>query len=300
MATIGIIGLGRMGKNIALRLLENKHGVVAYNRTYSKVDEVVQHGAVGAKSIEELCSKLKAPRIIWIMLPEGPVTDENINELLPHINAGDIVIDGGNANYNDSLRRAKMLAQKNIQFLDVGTSGGIWGLKNGFCLMIGGDKNAYQKAEPIFKSLAPENGYAYIGASGSGHFVKMVHNSIEYALMESYSEGFELLEKSGYELDLKKIAGVWNHGSVVRSWLLELCENSFAKDPHLKTIKGYVDDSGEGRWSIEEAIKREVPYSMTALALFARFRSRQDDSFAAKLNAAMRNEFGGHEIKKTD
>ncbi|MEK6967384.1 MAG: phosphogluconate dehydrogenase (NAD(+)-dependent, decarboxylating) [Nanoarchaeota archaeon] len=295
---LGVVGLGRMGKNIAIRLVRKGHHVIAYNRSYEKVQEVEKEGAEGAKSLQELVQKLPTPKIVWLMLPAGDVTEEHLDELLGVLKPGDIIIEGGNSNYNDSVRRAKKAVDKGIQFLDSGTSGGIWGLQNGYCLMIGGDKNAFSKCQPIFEALAAPEGYLHTGPSGSGHYVKMVHNAIEYAIMQSYGEGFELLKKSGYELDFEKIANLWNHGSVVRSWLLELCQSAFKKDDDLSEIKGYVEDSGEGRWAIEAAIKKDVPFLMTTYALYARFRSRQDDSFAMKLCAAMRNEFGGHEVKK--
>ncbi|TAL56954.1 MAG: decarboxylating 6-phosphogluconate dehydrogenase, partial [Nanoarchaeota archaeon] len=225
-------------------------------------------------------------------------TEEHFQELFPLLKPGDIIIEGGNSNYNDSVRRGKQSTEKGINFLDCGTSGGVWGLANGFCLMVGGDKNAYNKVEPIFKALAAENGYRLVGPIGSGHYVKMVHNAIEYALMQAYGEGFELLKNGPYEIDFEQVSTLWNHGSVVRSWLLELCQNAFKKDSQLQSIKGYVDDSGEGRWAIEEALKTNTPFLMSTYALFARYRSRQEDSFSAKLCAALRNEFGGHQIKK--
>lgn len=295
---IGVVGLGRMGKGIVLRLLTKGHHVVSHNRTYSKVEEVVSEGAEGARTMQELVSKLPSPKIIWLMLPSGEVTEEHFQELFPLLKPGDIIIEGGNSNYNDSVRRGKQSTEKGINFLDCGTSGGVWGLANGFCLMVGGDKNAYNKVEPIFKALAAENGYRLVGPIGSGHYVKMVHNAIEYALMQAYGEGFELLKNGPYEIDFEQVSTLWNHGSVVRSWLLELCQNAFKKDSQLQSIKGYVDDSGEGRWAIEEALKTNTPFLMSTYALFARYRSRQEDSFSAKLCAALRNEFGGHQIKK--
>jgi len=295
---IGVIGFGRMGKGIVLRLIKKGHYVVANNRTYSKVEEVIPQGVEGARTIEELVKQLPTPKIVWLMLPSGPITEEHLLELIPLLKSGDIIIEGGNSNYNDSVRRGKLCAEKGIEFLDCGTSGGIWGLEKGFCLMIGGDKNTYNKVEPIFKSLAAENGYGLMGPVGSGHYVKMVHNAIEYALMQSYGEGFELLKNSPYDIDFEKVSSIWNQGSVVRSWLLELCESAFSKDAKLDGIKGYVSDSGEGKWAIEEALRTNTPFMMSTLALFARYRSRQEDSFSAKLCAALRNEFGGHEIKK--
>jgi 6-phosphogluconate dehydrogenase len=234
------------------------------------------------------------------MVPAGNATEESINKIAPLLQEGDILIDGGNSFYKDSIRRATYLEESKISFVDVGTSGGIWGLKVGYCMMIGGEKDVFNKVEPIFKALAPENGYAHVGPHGAGHYVKMVHNGIEYAMLQGYAEGFDILNaKKEFNLDLNKIANLWNHGSVVRSWLLELAESAFGKDPELKAIKGYVEDSGEGRWTVAEAVEADIPAPIITLSLLERFRSRQEESFSAKVIAALRNEFGGHKVKKT-
>jgi 6-phosphogluconate dehydrogenase len=237
------------------------------------------------------------PRAIWLMVPSGDPVDLTIEQLIPSLSKEDIIVDGGNSHYKDSIRRAEKLKQLGIHFVDAGTSGGIWGLQEGYCLMIGGEKATIEQLEPIFKTLAPENGFAHVGPSGAGHFVKMVHNGIEYGMLQAYGEGFEMLKTSQFELDLGKISRLWNRGSVVRSWLLELAESAFAKDPQLSSIRGYVEDSGEGRWTVLEAVEREIPAPILTLSLFARFASRQDDSFSAKVIAALRNEFGGHPVR---
>lgn len=298
---IAMIGLGRMGLNMARRLLRNGHELVAYNRTPEKTETLVrEEGATGAYSLAEVVEKLDQPRVLWLMLPAGNIVDEHIQELKGLLDAGDMVIDGGNTYYKDDERRANDLKVMGIDYVDVGVSGGIWGLKVGYCLMMGGDKAVVKKLGPIFKTLAPENGYLYCGKTGSGHFVKMVHNGIEYGMMQAYGEGFEILEASPYskDFDYQKIAHLWNQGSVVRSWLLELLEDAFANDPHLQTIKGFVEDSGEGRWTLQQAVDTDVPAPITALALFARFRSRQDNTFSDRVLAALRREFGGHAVKE--
>jgi 6-phosphogluconate dehydrogenase len=298
---IGFIGLGRMGMNMVQRLLDGKHEVIVYNRTPEKVKKAVDKGAVGAESIEDLVSKLDHPRIIWHMVPAGKVTDDVTKETASLLEKGDILIDGGNSFYKDSIKRAETLKEEGINFLDVGTSGGIWGLTRGYCMMIGGEKEIFEKVEPALKTLAPEDGYAHVGPAGAGHFVKMVHNGIEYAMLQSYAEGFEILNaKKEFGLDLKKISDLWNHGSVIESWLLELAGYAFEKDAKLDSIKGYVEDSGEGRWTVAEAIEQDVPAPLITLSLLERFRSRQDESFSAKVIAALRNEFGGHAVKKSD
>ncbi|MGQ9631790.1 MAG: phosphogluconate dehydrogenase (NAD(+)-dependent, decarboxylating) [bacterium] len=294
---LGFLGLGRMGMNMVLRLLSGGHRVVAYNRSPGKVKDAEAKGAVGVYSHRELAGKLSQPRAIWIMVPAGDPVDQNIEALIPYLSPGDIIIDGGNSNYKDSIRRAKHLKDKGFHFLDVGTSGGIWGLKVGYCMMIGGEREVFERLEPAFKTLAPEEGYAYVGPSGAGHFVKMVHNGIEYGILQAYAEGFEILEASDYDLDLAGIAHLWNRGSVIRSWLLELAESAFRKDPKLSSLRGYVEDSGEGRWTVLESIDKDVPAPVITLSLLARFRSRQEDSFGAKVIAALRNEFGGHAVK---
>jgi len=298
---IGFIGLGRMGMNMVQRLVNSGHEVVAYARTADTVRKAEEKGAIGAKSFQDVSDKLKKPRIIWLMVPAGDATEETINKAASFLEEGDILIDGGNSFYKDSIRRAEALKKRKIFFIDVGTSGGIWGLKTGYCLMIGGDNDAFRSVEPLFKALSPENGYAHVGPNGAGHFIKMVHNGIEYALLQGYAEGFEILHaKKEFNLDLQKIANLWNQGSVIRSWLLELAENSFNNDPGLSSIKGFVEDSGEGRWTVAEAIELDIPAPAITLSLLERFRSRQDESFSAKVIAALRNEFGGHAVKKKD
>ena len=299
---IAMIGLGRMGMNMARRLLRGGHDIVCYNRTPEKTDTLVrEEGATGAYSLAEVVEKLEQPRVLWLMLPAGSIVDDHIQQLKGLLDAGDILIDGGNTYYRDDERRAGGLKDSGIEYVDVGVSGGIWGLKVGYCLMMGGDRAIVKKLQPIFKTLAPENGYLYCGKTGSGHFVKMVHNGIEYGMMQAYGEGFEILEASQYSenFDYQKISQLWNQGSVVRSWLLELLEDAFARDPHLKAIKGYVEDSGEGRWTLQQAIDTDVPAPITALSLFARFRSRQDNTFSDRVLAALRREFGGHAVKET-
>ncbi len=294
---LAILGLGRMGANMARRLLRDGHRVVAWNRTEDKTRELAGEGAVGAYSLREVVGKLSPPRIVWLMLPAGNVTDDMIDEVLPLLSRGDILVDGGNSNFHDTIRRGQKVESHGIHFTDAGTSGGIWGLKVGYCLMIGGDEETFRKVEPIYKSLAPDNGYLHVGPIGAGHYVKMVHNGVEYGMLQAYGEGFEILESSDFKLDLGRIAKLWNQGSVVRSWLLELAEDAFARDPELSSIKGYVEDSGEGRWTVLEAIDHNVPAPVLTLSLLARFRSRQEDSFSAKVIAALRNEFGGHAVK---
>ncbi len=296
---IGFIGLGKMGLNMIQRLINNGHEVIAYARTPESVARAVDKGAAGADSLHDLVNKLDSPRIIWLMVPAGDTTEAIIKNLAQLLDKGDILIDGGNSFYKDSMRRAQELGKRGISFLDAGTSGGVWGLKIGYCMMIGGNQEVFGKVEPIFKALAPEEGYAHVGPNGAGHFVKMVHNGIEYAMLQGYAEGFEIMNaKKEFNLDLHQIAHLWNHGSVIRSWLLELAENIFKKDSMLDSIKGYVDDSGEGRWTVAEAIEGNVPAPLITLSLLQRFRSRQEESFSAKVIAALRNEFGGHAVKK--
>jgi 6-phosphogluconate dehydrogenase len=294
---IGLIGLGRMGANMTQRLLGGGHRVVAYDRDPAAVHAVTSAGADGVSSLEELVRKLSPPRAVWLMVPAGAPVEQTIHSLAPLLSPGDAIIDGGNSYYKDSVRRAASLKKQRLHFLDVGTSGGIWGLKVGYCLMIGGEEDVVRRLEPVFKTLAPEEGYAYVGPSGAGHFVKMVHNGIEYGLLQAYAEGFELLHASSYEPDLAQLARLWNQGSVIRSWLLELMEKALTEDPGLASVKGYVDDSGEGRWTVLEAVERGVPLPVISLSLLTRFRSRQDDSFGAKVIAALRREFGGHAVK---
>jgi 6-phosphogluconate dehydrogenase len=295
---LGMIGLGRMGASMTERLVRGGHRVISYDRSAEAIQRVVDKGAVGAHSLADFVKQLVSPRAIWLMVPSGDPVDQTIEQLLPSLTNGDILVDGGNSNYKDSIRRAEKLKAHGMHFVDTGTSGGIWGLENGYCMMIGGDKNIVERVAPIFTTLAPEGGYLHVGPSGAGHFVKMIHNGIEYGMLQAYGEGFELLKASQFDLDLAKISRLWNQGSVVRSWLLELAESAFTKDPRLSSIKGYVEDSGEGRWTVEEAIDKNVPAPVLMLSLFARFASRQDDSFSAKFVAALRNEFGGHAVKK--
>jgi len=294
---IGFIGLGRMGANMVRRLLRDGHEVVAYNRTAERTKEIAGEGAEAAFSIEELVGKLQPPRTAWIMVPAGDATEAQIEELLQHLEPGDTIVDGGNTNFHDDQRRHPLLKEKGIGYVDAGVSGGIWGLANGFCLMVGGEPEAVKALEPVFLSLAPEDGYMHVGGPGAGHYVKMVHNGIEYGLMQAYAEGFEIMHASDYGLDLGGISKLWNHGSVVRSWLLELAERALEKDQDLEQLKGWVADSGEGRWTVQEAIDRDVPAPIITLSLQTRFRSRQDDSYGAKVLAALRNEFGGHAVK---
>ena len=295
---LGMIGLGRMGANMSERLVLGGHRVFTYDRSAEAVQRVVDKGALGAHSLADFVKQLSLPRAIWLMVPAGDPVDQTIELLLPQLSKGDVLIDGGNSNYKDSMRRAEKLKQQGLHFVDAGTSGGIWGLKVGYCMMIGGEKEIVARLEPIFKTLAPPDGFLHVGPTGAGHFVKMIHNGIEYGMLQAYGEGFELLKASQFDLNLGAISHLWNQGSVVRSWLLELCESAFAKDPKLDAIKGYVEDSGEGRWTVVEAIDKSVSAPVLTLSLFARFASRQQDSFAAKVIAALRNEFGGHAVKK--
>lgn len=300
---MAMIGLGRMGMNMAKRLLQGGHEVVAYNRSPEKTHALVkEEGAIGAYSLAEVVEKLPTPRILWLMLPAGRAVDDHIDVLKDLLTQGDIIIDGGNTFYKDDRKRAERLHDKNIRYVDVGVSGGIWGLKIGYCLMMGGDKQVVEKLEPIFKTLAPKEGYLYCGATGAGHFVKMVHNGIEYGMMQAYGEGFEILEASSYskDFDYQKIAHFWNQGSVVRSWLLELLEDAFGHDARLKDIKGFVEDSGEGRWTLQQAIDTAVPAPIIALSLFQRFRSRQENTFSDRVLSALRREFGGHAVKDAE
>jgi 6-phosphogluconate dehydrogenase len=295
---IGFIGLGKMGQNMVQRLLRGGHRVIVYDLKEEVMKVAQGQGAGVSNSFQDLVNKLKGPRVVWLMVPAGSPTEEGVRALMLLLREGDIVIDGGNSFYRDSMRRAQELNRRGISFLDVGTSGGIWGLRVGYCLMVGGDKNVFDKVEPLFGTLAPEAGYAHIGPSGAGHFVKMVHNGIEYALLQAYGEGFEIMEaKEEFDLDLAKVADLWNHGGVVRSWLLELAEDAFKKDADLSSIRGYVGDSGEGRWTVAEAISEDVPAPLITLSLLERFRSRQQESFSAKVIAALRREFGGHAVK---
>jgi 6-phosphogluconate dehydrogenase len=296
---LAMIGLGKMGGNMTERLIRNGHSVVAFDRTPAVVAKYQALGSTPANDLAHVAEQLTIPRVIWIMVPAGKPVDETIATLLPHLSKGDILIDGGNSLYKDSIARAERLATDGIRFIDSGTSGGIWGLENGYCLMVGGEREAVAHCEPIFTALAPEGGYAHVGPPGAGHFVKMVHNGIEYALLQGYAEGYEILSASKRfpALDLHQIAELWQHGSVVRSWLNELAVNAFSKDAKLSALKGFVADSGEGRWTVAEAIDSDVPAPVITLSLLMRLRSRQEDSFGAKVIAALRNEFGGHAVK---
>jgi len=295
---VGFIGLGRMGLAMVERLRQGNHNVVVYDPAQEQVTAAQQKGAQPAISPAHLVEQLDAPRTLWIMVPAGDPVSDVLKQVTHHLQKGDVILDGGNSNYKDSIERAEKFRQIGVEFLDAGTSGGIWGLKEGYCLMVGGSVKAFEQAEPLFASLAPDNGYAHVGPSGAGHFTKMVHNAMEYGMMQAYGEGFELLQRSQFPLDLHQIARLWNHGSVVRSWLLELTERALAQDATLQDVKGYVEDSGEGRWSVIESINQGVPMPVTALSLYARFLSRQDESFSNKVIAALRREFGGHAVKK--
>ncbi|MEP7147137.1 MAG: phosphogluconate dehydrogenase (NAD(+)-dependent, decarboxylating) [bacterium] len=295
---IGFIGLGKMGAFMVQRLMNDDHQVLVYDRSPERVKEMEDKGATGANTVEEFVSKLTSPKLIWLMIPSGEPVNTVINSLKSLLSKDDIIIDGGNSFYKDSVRHYNELKEFGINFLDVGTSGGVWGLQIGYCVMIGGDKNIFEHCEPIFKSLAPPEGYKYIGPSGSGHYVKMVHNGIEYGMMQSYAEGFELMHASDYNIDLPGVANLWGKGSVVRSWLLELLADALKDDKDLKAIKDFVEDSGEGRWTVIDGIEKSIPLHVITESLYARFRSRQEESFGAKILAALRNEFGGHNIQK--
>ncbi len=322
---LGMIGLGRMGGNIVRRLMNNGHSCVVYDAQPASVNQLASEGAIPSKDLKQFMDQLTSPKAVWVMLPAGPITESTIATLGDMMSSGDIIIDGGNSNFQDDVRRAKTLAEKGIRYIDVGTSGGVWGLDRGYCMMIGGDKTAFDHLDPIFKTLAPgvgsidktpgregrqstaEEGYLYTGPAGSGHFVKMVHNGIEYGLMQAYAEGLDILKgvnqevipaERRYDLDLADITELWRRGSVVSSWLLDLSAISLAEDPELKAFSGRVDDSGEGRWTIQAAIEEAVPADVLTAALFTRFRSRQDHTFAEKVLSAMRKQFGGHQESK--
>jgi 6-phosphogluconate dehydrogenase len=296
---IGLYGLGRMGGNMVTRLARGGHHVIAGNRSPDPVKEAVTHGATASRSIEDMVRQLKPPRVLWSMVPAGEATDHTLDEFAEFASPGDVLIDGGNSYFRDSMRRAEKYSRLGFRFLDVGVSGGIWGLENGYCMMVGGPADAVAIAKPVLDTLAPPNGWAHFGKAGAGHFVKMVHNGIEYGMMQAYGEGFELLHASEFALDLRMVSQVWLQGSVVRSWLLELAERAFAQDgSDLQNIKGWVEDSGEGRWTVLEAVQHGVPMTAIAHSLFARFVSRQEDSYAMKVAAALRNQFGGHAVKK--
>jgi len=298
---LAMIGLGKMGGNMTARLLRDKHSVVVYDHHPEHIAKYVALGAKAAKDVTDISRQLSAPRIVWIMVPAGKPVDDTIAAVRAGMEPGDIIIDGGNSNYKETRARAERLAADKVHFIDAGTSGGVWGLENGYCLMVGGEPAPVKQCEPIFLSLAQKGGYMHVGPPGAGHYVKMVHNGIEYGLLQAFAEGYEILGKSSKypDLDLHGIAELWQHGSVVRSWLNELAVRAFEKDPHLEKLKGYVADSGEGRWTVAEAIEEDVPAPVITLSLIMRLRSRQEDSFGAKVIAALRNEFGGHAVKGT-
>jgi 6-phosphogluconate dehydrogenase len=295
---LGMIGLGRMGGNMTTRLVRNGHQVVGYARSEDSRRAVAAEGAETAESLADLVGALEAPRIAWSMVPAGAPTEEVVGQLGGLLGEGDLVVDGGNSNFTDSIRRAAGLKERGIGFVDAGVSGGIWGLKEGYCMMLGGEAEDMERLRPALDALAPADGWAHVGAHGAGHFVKMVHNGIEYGLLQAYGEGFEILKASVFDLDLHQVAEVWRHGSVVQSWLLDLLTSALERDPGLETVAGYVEDSGEGRWAVLSAIDEDVPAPVTALSLFARFASRQEESFSAKVIAALRREFGGHAVRE--
>ncbi|MBN2221134.1 MAG: decarboxylating 6-phosphogluconate dehydrogenase [Vallitaleaceae bacterium] len=295
---IGLIGLGRMGYNLALNMRDHGHEVVAYNRSAAKVDEAVKDGMIGAYSLEELVSKLEGRKVIWLMVPNGQPTQDMINQLLPLMSKHDILIDGGNSNFNDTLKRYEEIKALGIDFVDAGTSGGIEGARNGACSMVGAEDEVFAYIEPLFRDICTTDGYLHCGRVGSGHYVKMVHNGIEYGMMQAIGEGFEIYQKSQFDLDYYKIAKVFNHGSVIRGWLMELTESAFSKSPELADIKDVIGSNGEGLWTVEEALKIKVPVPVIASSLFVRNRSEQEESFSGKVVAALRNEFGGHAVEK--
>ncbi len=297
---VGFVGFGRMGGNMVARLLGRGHEAVVYARRAEVRAEIESRGAVPASSLEDLVSRLPQPRLVWLMVPACEATEQNIGALLPLLSPGDILVDGGNSYYKDSIRRAGAARALGLHFIDAGTSGGIWGLQVGYCLMVGGEPEPVAIAEPVFRALAPEGGYLHVGPSGAGHFVKMIHNGIEYGMLQAYAEGFAILHASPFRFDLRAISALWNHGSVVRSWLLELAERAFAEDPDLGTIRGYVEDSGEGRWTVQQAIEQDVPAPVITLSLLQRFRSREEQDFGDKVIAALRHQFGGHAVRAAE
>jgi 6-phosphogluconate dehydrogenase len=295
---LGFVGLGKMGLNMVTRLIRGGHAIVAYDRSGEAVASAAGVGAAASSSLQSLVAQLSAPRAVWVMVPAGPATESTVAALAELLSPGDTIIDGGNTNFHDDVRRATELASKGITYIDAGTSGGIWGLTEGYCLMVGGDEAACSRLEPIFLTLAPPNGYQRVGGPGAGHYVKMVHNGIEYGLMQAYAEGFELLQKSDYKIDVAKVSTLWMQGSVVRSWLLELTARALAEDPSLSKLEGYVEDSGEGRWTLQDGLEKAVPMPVLTAALFTRFRSREDNPFGERMLAALRQQFGGHAVKQ--
>jgi len=297
---LGFVGLGKMGLNMVTRLAGEGHQIVAYDRSADALGRAQAAGSGGAASLEALVAALTPPRVVWLMVPAGPPTESTVAALGDLLSPDDVVIDGGNTNFHDDVRRAQTLSARGIHYVDAGTSGGVWGLEEGYCLMVGGDADICRRLEPIFFTLAPQNGYLRVGDHGAGHYVKMIHNGVEYGLMQAYAEGFELMHASPYKVDLAAVASLWMHGSVVRSWLLELAARALEQDADLSALEGYVEDSGEGRWTLHEAIERGVPLPVITAALFTRFRSRENNPFSERLLAALRNQFGGHAVKKRD
>lgn len=295
---LAMIGVGKMGYNLAQNMMDNGHEVVAHDANSAQVDKIAADGAIAAYSLEEVVQQLEKPRVLMMLVPHGEITENVIATLKPLLDEGDIIIDGGNSNYKESIRLGESLKEKGIHFMDCGTSGGVSGAREGICTMIGGDPEAFKIIEPIIKDVSVENGYFYTGELGSGHFLKMIHNGIEYGMMQAMAEGFDILEKSDYDYDLEGVAKVWNHGSVIRSWLMELVENAFSKDPKLEEIRGVMNSSGEGKWTVETALELQVPAPVITMSLMMRYRSLEDDTFTGKVVAALRNEFGGHEVVK--
>ena len=294
---LGMVGLGKMGANMTARLLRGDHEVVVFDVDPGAVTKAAEGGAIASDSLDELVLKLEVPRIVWLMVPAGDITEQTIRKLAELLKPGDVIVDGGNSRYTDTIARATALFQKGLSLVDAGTSGGVWGLEAGYCLMVGADPEEFARLEPALRTLAPEHGYARVGPPGAGHFVKMVHNGIEYGLMQAYGEGFELMQASDFDLDLGQVAELWRHGSVVRSWLLDLLASALEQDPQLSALTDYVADSGEGRWTLHEAVDRAIPMPVLTAALFARFASRQEQSFNGKVLAALRKEFGGHAVR---
>ncbi len=296
---VGFVGFGRMGGNMVTRLIQHGHEAVVYARRPEVRVEAAAKGAAPAASLAELVGQLRPPRVVWMMVPAGDAVEQTIADLAPRLAAGDVLVDGGNSFYKDSIRRAEAVKRRGLHYVDAGTSGGIWGLAVGYCMMVGGEPDAVRTVEPLCRALAPEGGYMHVGPSGAGHYVKMIHNGIEYGMLQAYAEGFGVLHAAPFKFDLRAIAALWNHGSVVRSWLLELAERAFAADPEIRGIRGYVQDSGEGWWTVQEAIERDVPAPVITLSLLQRLRSREDEDFGDKVIAALRQQFGGHAVRAT-
>ncbi len=294
---VGFVGFGRMGGNMVTRLIQHGHEAVVYARRPEVREEAATKGAAPVASLAELVGQLRPPRVVWMMVPAGDAVEQTIADLAPRLAAGDVLVDGGNSFYKDSIRRAEAAKRRGLHYVDAGTSGGIWGLTVGYCMMVGGEPDAVRIVEPLCRALAPEGGYMHVGPSGAGHYVKMIHNGIEYGMLQAYAEGFGMLHAAPFKLDLRAIAALWNRGSVVRSWLLELAERAFAADPEIRGIRGYVQDSGEGRWTVQEAIERDVPAPVITLSLLQRLRSREEEDFGDKVIAALRQQFGGHAVR---